>query len=108
MKVGSKDATSVASFALLFVQNYVILELSDKISSGRWWIPKCSFFTALKSDNASRYFNLYGTSTSTLLGYGCTHTRLAVFVRTYIMNNANSRHVLSMFFKEFQAEFVLK
>ena len=38
--------------ALLFVQNYVILDLSDKISSGRWWIPICSFFTALKSDNA--------------------------------------------------------
>ena len=52
MKVRSKDAADPASFALLFVQNYAILDLSDKISSGRWWIPKCSFFTALKSDNA--------------------------------------------------------
>ena len=53
MKVRSKDAADTpASFALLFVQNYAILDLSDKISSGRWWIPKCSFFTALKSDNA--------------------------------------------------------
>ena len=35
MKVGSKDATdSVASFALLFVKNYAILELSDKIYTG--------------------------------------------------------------------------
>jgi len=42
----------LASFALLFVQNYAILELSDKISTGRWWIPKCCFFTALKLDNA--------------------------------------------------------
>ena len=59
MKVGSKDATSVASFALLFVQNYVILELSDKISSGRWWIPKCCFFTALKSDSAPGYSSCF-------------------------------------------------
>ena len=56
MKVRSKDADAAsASFALLFVQNYAILDLSDKISSGRWWIPKCSFFTALKSDNAHVY-----------------------------------------------------
>ena len=53
MKVGSKDAAdSAASFALLFVKNYAILDLSDKISAGGWWIPKCCFFTALKSDNA--------------------------------------------------------
>ena len=53
MKVGSKDAgESPASFALLFVKNYAILDLSDKISTGGWWIPKCCFFTALKSDNA--------------------------------------------------------
>ena len=53
MKVGSKDAAdSAASFALLFVKNNAILELSDKISAGEWWIPKCYFFTALKSDNA--------------------------------------------------------
>ena len=53
MKVGSKDAGTVpASFALLFVKNYAILDLSDKISTGGWWIPKCCFFTALKSDNA--------------------------------------------------------
>ena len=53
MKVGSKDAAeSAASFALLFVKNYAILELSDKISARGWWIPKCYFFTALKSDNA--------------------------------------------------------
>ena len=53
MKVGSKDAAdSAASFALLFVKNYAILELSDKIYTGGWWIPKCYFFTALKSDNA--------------------------------------------------------
>ena len=53
MKVRSKDAAdSPASFALLFVQNYAILDLSDKIYTGGWWIPKCSFFTALKSDNA--------------------------------------------------------
>ena len=53
MKVGSKDAgPGPASFALLFVKNYAILELSDKIYTGGWWIPKCYFFTALKSDNA--------------------------------------------------------
>jgi len=53
MKVRSKDAAdTAASFALLFVQNYAILDLSDKIYTGGWWIPKCSFFTALKSDNA--------------------------------------------------------
>ena len=53
MKVGSKDASNLlASFALLFVKNYAILDLSDKISAGGWWIPKCYFFTALKSDNA--------------------------------------------------------
>jgi hypothetical protein len=53
MKVGSKDAApGAASFELLFVQNYAILDLSDKIYTGGWWIPKCSFFTALKSDNA--------------------------------------------------------
>jgi len=35
MKVGSKDAAySAASFALLFVKNYAILDLSDKISAG--------------------------------------------------------------------------
>ena len=56
MKVGSKDADTVsASFALLFVKNYAILDLSDKISAGGWWIPKCCFFTALKSDNAQLY-----------------------------------------------------
>ena len=45
MKVGSKDARpGLASFALLFVKNYAILELSDKISVGGWWIPKCYFF----------------------------------------------------------------
>ena len=48
------ESTS-ASFALLFVQNYAILDLGDKISSGVWWIPKCCFFTALKSDNAHMY-----------------------------------------------------
>ena len=48
MKVGSKDAGNLpASFALLFVKNYAILDLSDKISAGGWWIPKCYFFTAL-------------------------------------------------------------
>ena len=53
MKVGSKDAgPGPASFALLFVKNYAILDLSDKISAGGWWIPKCYFFTALKSDSA--------------------------------------------------------
>ena len=58
MKVGSKDAgESPASFALLFVKNYAILDLSDKISAGGWWIPKCCFFTALKSDNA-QFLNL--------------------------------------------------
>ena len=52
MKVGSKDARpGLASFALLFVKNYAILDLSDKISAGGWWIPKCCCFTALKSDN---------------------------------------------------------
>ena len=56
MKVRSKDAAvSPASFALLFVQNYAILDLSDKIYTGGWWIPKCCFFTALKSDNAHAY-----------------------------------------------------
>jgi hypothetical protein len=60
MKVRSKDAAeSPASFALLFVQNYVILDLSDKIYTGGWWIPKCSFFTALKSDNARMYVHIY-------------------------------------------------
>jgi hypothetical protein len=60
MKVRSKDAADTpASFALLFVQNYAILDLSDKISSGRWWIPKCSFFTALKSDNALYIIIIY-------------------------------------------------
>ena len=35
MKVGSKDAgPGPASFALLFVKNYAILDLSDKISTG--------------------------------------------------------------------------
>ena len=53
MKVGSKDADTVsASFALLFVKNYAILDLSDKISTGGWWIPKCCLFAPLKSDNA--------------------------------------------------------
>ena len=32
-----------------------MLDLGDKISSGVWWIPKCCFFTALKSDNAPVY-----------------------------------------------------
>ena len=48
----SKHNLASASFALLFVQNYAMLDLGDKISSGVWWIPKCCFFTALKSDNA--------------------------------------------------------
>ena len=58
MKLGSNSTDSVASFALLFVKNHAILELSDKSYTGGWWIPKCYFFTALKSDNApgtSRY-----------------------------------------------------
>ena len=60
MEVQSKDAEpGPASFALLFVQNYAILDLGDKISSGRWWIPKCCFFTALKSDNAIYYIFIY-------------------------------------------------
>jgi hypothetical protein len=55
MKVNSKDAgPGLASFALLFVKNYAILDFSDKISAGGGWIPKCYFFTALKSDNAPR------------------------------------------------------
>jgi hypothetical protein len=39
MKVGTKDAKpGFASIALLIVQNYAILELSDKISSrGNIW-----------------------------------------------------------------------
>ena len=35
-----------ASFALLFVQNYAILDLGDKIYTGVWWIPKCCFLLA--------------------------------------------------------------
>ena len=39
IKVGSKDAAdSASSFALFFVKNYALLELSDKISAGEWWI----------------------------------------------------------------------
>ena len=40
MKVGSKDAGTVpASFALLFVKNYAILDLSDKIyTGGNIWV----------------------------------------------------------------------
>ena len=49
----SKHNLASASFALLFVQNYAMLDLGDKISSGVWWIPKCCFFTALKSDKCS-------------------------------------------------------
>ena len=66
MKVGSKDAApGPASFALLFVKNYAILELSDKIYTGGWWIPKCYFFTALKSDNAlvRSYFDFFKKNT---------------------------------------------
>ena len=69
MKVRSKDAAdTAASFALLFVQNYaIILDLSDKIYTGGWWIPKCCFFTALKSDNAHVHMctcsTTYGKST---------------------------------------------
>ena len=60
MKVGSKDAAdSAASFALLFVKNYAILDLSDKISTGGWWIPKCCLFAPLKSDNAHTYIHVY-------------------------------------------------
>ena len=44
MKVGSKDAgESPTSFALLFVKNYAILDLSDKISTGGWRIPKYKY-----------------------------------------------------------------
>ena len=41
----------IKSFKL---QTYIhaILDLSDKISAGGWWIPKYYFFTPLKSDNA--------------------------------------------------------
>ena len=61
MKVGSKDAgDSPASFALLFVKNYAILDLSDKISAGEWWIPKCCLFAPLKSDNAQGSKNPLG------------------------------------------------
>ena len=61
MKVGSKDAREcLASFALLFVNNYAILDLSDKISAPGWWIPKCCFFTALKLDNALLYIHVPG------------------------------------------------
>ena len=60
MKVGSKDADTVsASFALLFVKNYAILDLSDKISTGGWWIPKCCLFAPLKSDNAHVHIHTY-------------------------------------------------
>ena len=68
MKVGSKDAAdSAASFALLFVKNYAILDLSDKISAGGWWIPKCCFFTALKSDNAQQFLIISNTENTAVL-----------------------------------------
>ena len=80
MKVGSKDAAdSAASFALLFVKNYAILELSDKISAGGWWIPK---FLPL----SNRTKLLYSTVTVINLTavYRYTGTRSFTFTYRYI------------------------
>ena len=42
MKVGSKDVrAALASFALLFVQNYAMLDLGDKISTGESFLVTC-------------------------------------------------------------------
>ena len=88
---------SPASFALLFVQNYAILDLSDKIYTGGWWIPKCCFFTALKSDNA----HVHMCTCSTTYGKYYTISFLYFSISTTSISTPTSEVDSSSFFCSF-------
>ena len=82
MKVGSKDAgPGPASFALLFVKNYAILDLSDKISAGGWWIPK---FLPLSNRTKLLYSTVTVINLTAVYRYTCTGTRSFTFTYRYI------------------------
>ena len=59
MKVGSKDAReSLASFALLFVKNYAILDLSERSPQGGGGFQNVAF---LPLSNRTMLYMAYGT-----------------------------------------------